>query len=91
MKYCFDETAEDFISLKEVPLYLPKRHGKKVHYSTIYRWATKGVRGQVLASILIGGLRYTTVEALHAFRLTTAKQQEQSNVVDAIERVLSNT
>ncbi len=27
----------------DVPKRLPKRNGKKVHYSTVYRWATKGV------------------------------------------------
>lgn len=55
------------LTLAEVPNYLPKRHGRKTHYSTIFRWATRGTRGRVLETTLIGGIRYTTVEALERF------------------------
>jgi hypothetical protein len=59
-----DLQHETPITLKEVPKRLPTRHGRKVHYATTYRWVTKGVRGKILPSLLIGGIRYTTVEAL---------------------------
>jgi hypothetical protein len=62
-----DVTKEQAIPLSEVPHYVPKRRGKKVHYSTVFRWATKGVRGRVLATALSGGLRYTTIEEVHRF------------------------
>lgn len=62
-----DIERERPISLAEVPAFVPKRNGKKVHYSTVYRWTTKGVRGRVLESIMVGGIRYTTVEAVHRF------------------------
>ena len=55
------------MALAEVPNYLPQRHGKKAHYSTIFRWVTKGARGRVLESTLVGGVRYTTQEALGRF------------------------
>jgi hypothetical protein len=47
--------------------YVPKRRGKKVHYSTVYRWATKGARGRRLDTVLSGGIRYTTVEEVGRF------------------------
>lgn len=59
--------AETPIVLGDVPNYVPKRRGKKLHYSTAFRWATKGVRGRKLPSILVGGIRYTTLEALERF------------------------
>lgn len=62
-----DLEKEQAITLAEVPRYIPKRRGKKVHYSTVYRWTTKGARGRLLESVLIGGLRYTTVEAVGRF------------------------
>ncbi len=62
-----DIQHERAITLSEVPKYLPKRAGKKVHYSTVYRWVTKGSRGKVLDSVMVGGIRYTTIEAVHRF------------------------
>lgn len=67
---------ETTMTLREVPDYLPRRQGRKVHHSTIFRWVTKGARGRVLESILVGGIRYTSVEALHRFfrvEVSTAK------------------
>ena len=58
--------AEQFPK-KEVPNRLPKRNGKKIHYSTVYRWALKGCRGKLLKTWLIGGIRYTSDEALTEF------------------------
>lgn len=55
------------LALADVPRYLPRRNGRKVHYSTIFRWVTKGARGRVLESTLVGGVRYTTVEAIERF------------------------
>lgn len=62
-----DLRRETAITLADVAHHVPKRRGGKIHYSTIFRWVTKGVRGRVLQSIMIGGVRYTTVEALERF------------------------
>lgn len=59
--------GETLVALRDVPALLPRRDGKKVHYSTVYRWATKGARGRVLESQLVGGVRYTTHAALLRF------------------------
>lgn len=44
------------------------------HVSTIHRWRLRGVRGIKLETALIGGIRYTSREALQRFsmRLTAA-------------------
>ena len=80
---------ERLLPFTEVPKHLPLRNGKRTHYSTIYRWATKGVRGHVLESFLVGGIRYTTHEAIERF-VTHAHGVEhdslQANEVDAALR-----
>lgn len=78
------------VALTDVPGMLPKRNGKKVHHSTIYRWTTKGARGRVLDSQLIGGVRYTTVAALNRFFETQTIQVDQLQS-DAIKRILYGT
>lgn len=67
MTFNFDFNRETPILLAEVPNYIPKRNGRKTHYSTIFRWTTKGARGRILQSTLVGGIRYTTVEAVRRF------------------------
>jgi hypothetical protein len=86
-----DLTNEQAIPLAEVPRYVPKRRGKKVHYSTVYRWATKGARGRTLETILSGGLRYTTVEAVRRFlaakpSAVTATSDDLGDAIDAALR-----
>ena len=86
-------SAETAITIAEVPLHIPKRHGRKVHYSTVYRWMTKGVRGRKLESLLIGGVRYTTIEALARFlKLTPQKPatlpESSDDLSSAIESAL---
>lgn len=62
-----DLPAEHGIPLKEVPYYLPRRNSKKIHKSTVFRWATKGVRGRILETHLVGGIRYTTAKSIMKF------------------------
>jgi L-asparaginase/Glu-tRNA(Gln) amidotransferase subunit D len=62
-----DFSKEQSITLAQVPIHVPRRGGKKVHSSTVYRWATKGARGRVLESVMVGGIRYTTIEAVRRF------------------------
>jgi len=37
------------------------------HVCTVYRWADKGCRGQKLETLMVGGRRYSTFEALLRF------------------------
>ena len=80
-----DIQQEQLISLKEAPKHLPKRNGKRTHYSTVFRWATKGARGRKLESVLIGGMRYTSVEALSRFTASaTAVDLETGEIIAQI-------
>ncbi len=48
--------------------------------ATLWRWRTHGVRGVKLETILVGGRRYTSQEALERFseRITAAANGEPS-------------
>ena len=78
------------IPLTEVPNFLPRRRGKKTHYSTVYRWATKGARGRILETKLVGGILYTTQEALQRFMHHRSKNKPTDDYHDSIERILAD-
>ena len=63
-----DLGRERVIRLAEAAREVPSGgRGKGVHVQTVYRWATKGCRGQILESVFIGGIRFTSLEALERF------------------------
>ena len=70
----------------------PGRTGKPRHVSTLHRWALRGVRGVRLATVCIGGVRYTTPEALREFfsaisaQKPSAPQGHAPNQDDPAER-----
>jgi len=67
---------EELMTLSDATRYAPRRNGKKVHVSTIYRWSTLGCRGVVLETLQAGSTRVTSREALSRFfaRLTADVQ-----------------
>ena len=58
--------------LSEIPAHVPKKRGRKVHRSTGFRWAGRGVRGVRLETVRVGRTQFTSVAALRRFfeRLT---------------------
>ena len=56
-----------FITLSDAAKSLPGRP----HTSSLYRWHRKGVRGIKLETWLVGGRRYTTLDALEQFIAAT--------------------
>ena len=65
--------TEQLVHVRAVPRILPRQpNGKRVHISAVYRWMSRGVRGVRLEFVMVGGRRYTSVEALQRFaeRLT---------------------
>ena len=62
-----DLHIEQVFPLGEIGEHLPKRRGKKAHKSIGYRWAGPGLRGIKLESVKVGGIRYTSREALDRF------------------------
>jgi len=59
---------ENVLTFSEAAKLLPRRRaGRKTHVSTLYRWASRGVRGIVLETLQIGGTSCTSKEALQRF------------------------
>ncbi len=60
--------TDELIRLRNVPDVLRNIvMGRKIHSSTVHRWASKGVRGIVLETVSVGGIKYTTKEAIRRF------------------------
>lgn len=68
-----DFASEQVFPLSEAPDYIHRRRGRKAAVSTLYRWATSGVRGVQLEVLQVGGCRCTSLAALQRFfeRLAT--------------------
>jgi len=65
-----DITIEDLIRLGDVPKLKclpPGKDGKRIHLSTVYRWALGGTGGVKLETLKVGGSFCTSVEALQRF------------------------
>ena len=62
-----DLVNEELLAVLDVCHWLGDRTGKGRARATVYRWMRTGVRGVVLESCLVGGRRYTSVEALDRF------------------------
>jgi hypothetical protein len=68
-----DTQTETVLTLAQAARWIPGRNGQGVHVSTTWRWTLRGIRGVLLETILIGGIRYTSQEALQRFfEATTA-------------------
>jgi hypothetical protein len=69
-----DLQSESVVSLTAAAKSLPSRP----HIATVYRWFQHGVRGIRLETVLLGGRRFTSHEALQRFteRLTAAAAGE---------------
>jgi hypothetical protein len=77
-----DSSCEALVSLAEAAALLPRRRrGRKPHVSTLYRWASTGVRGVVLETLQVGGTRCTSAEALQRFfEALSIRASPQANV-----------
>lgn len=66
-----DLNAEQLVAVVEIPKHIP---GHRPHVSTCWRWIQRGIRDIRLETLLVGGKRYTSVEAIQRFieRTTTA-------------------
>lgn len=84
-----DLCKEQLLALRDVPDLLPRRRGKKVNISTVYRWVQNGVRGKTLESMLLGGIRYTSIEAIQRFlstdTLALRERRRTSSIDDQLD------
>jgi len=60
-----DLRTEAVISFPDAAKVLPA--ASRPSYATFWRWWRRGVRGVKLETLLIGGKRYTTAEAMQRF------------------------
>jgi hypothetical protein len=58
-----DIHSDEVLTLSQAAKRLPNHP----HVSTVWRWHLRGIRGVHLETILIGGQRYTSAEALQLF------------------------
>ncbi len=66
----FDEPV---MTLTEAAGWLERRFGRRPSVASIWRWATKGIKGVRLATIALGRFRYTTEGALERFVAETSR------------------
>ena len=62
-----DLSNEEVLSLSDAARALPSVHGRRIHPSTLWRWARKGIKGQRLEYLRIGRAIVTTRRALNDF------------------------
>ena len=66
--------SEKLCTLREAAKLLPRRP----NISTLHRWRQKGIRGVRLDTCLIGGIYYTSHEALQRFIEATTAAAESA-------------
>lgn len=73
-------TTETPATLHQIAAMFPG-HGDKeqISYHTVYTWATTGVRGVVLETIMLGGKRLTTYQALDRFVQATNQKSKKDS------------
>jgi len=67
--------TEPLLTLREAAATIPG----SPHVSTLHRWRRRGVRGAKLETCLVGGKRFTSLQAVQRFvRATTIAAEEKS-------------
>ena len=62
-----DTRSETVIPISQAPRHFPGRP----NISSIYRWFGRGSRGARLETVVVGGRRYTSIEAIERFIAAT--------------------
>jgi hypothetical protein len=78
-------SGEKLISLQTACDILRSRQpedASRLHVATVYRWASKGVRGQRLETEHHGSKRFTSVEAIDRF--VTRRERTRSEIETAV-------
>ena len=71
-----DLKNEKLIAFCELSSWTEKNLGNRIAGSTAHRWRLRGCRSVRLETILIGGRRFTSVEALQRFFDSTTLAQD---------------
>jgi hypothetical protein len=82
-----DTSAEQPIPLSLAARETPNRQGERgVNVATVWRWSLRGIRGCKLETILIGGQRMTSREALQRFFVATTAAADRSDTAMGTSR-----
>lgn len=76
-----DFGAEELLDLREATGFISSRFhagGKRLHVSTIFRWANRGIRRVRLETVCVGARRMTSREALGRFFARLAENESSS-------------
>ena len=75
-----DIVNEQMIPFSKIPAWCEKHLGNRVNRSTVHRWRLRGARGTKLETVLVGGRRYSSEEALlRFFENTTAAGEDEGS------------
>jgi len=70
--HVIDINLEDPVPLAILAREIPNRQGRRgVNASTTWRWVLRGINGQRLESVMVGGIRMSSREALARFFAAT--------------------
>ena len=90
-----DITTETLVRLVDSPAKIPTRPSLR----TVWRWAMKGCKGRRLETILVGGVRYCSEEAIQRFlasgispsEATSRSSRKRQAAIDRAEQELDET
>lgn len=74
-----DIQKETLIAFRDLPAWCQKNIGRRISPSTLHRWRLRGCRGVKLQTLLLGGQRTTSVEALQRFFSASTLAQDGEN------------
>ena len=75
-----DINHEQLFPVNDVPKHCPGRP----HKSTVWRWVQRGVRGHRLETILVGGRRFCSFEAIFRFVEATTEAADGDDQPPAV-------
>jgi Protein of unknown function (DUF1580) len=75
----FDTAIEQPVPLAVLAREITNRRGTRgINASTMWRWVQRGVKGQRLESVMIGGIRMSSREALARFFVATTAAADRT-------------
>ncbi len=84
--------SETLCSLSEAAKLFPsKKGGKRISLSTIYRYASRGIHGEKLEVLYVGGTTCTSKEAVLRFIIAVTLAKRQRNTPSQAVTIASTT
>ena len=87
-----DLHTDSLLPISRVPMWMESKSGTRVHKSTVHRWHLRGCRGVKLETLMVGGVRHTSHEALERFfQLVTAANESMPSVSGRLDHAGSRS